>query len=891
MASIFTFDPDPPRVSSPWAAVTPPPERLPKNPYSSHSTIASQGVLDKRLGSLGCSDLTAVDYSTITRLEAEPQEGPTEYKLHLLLRRRRSFIRTSTKRHASGSLRRIEPSVSVSAGRSVSEPGLLSSTPPSTASAQSRQHRLEQLTTQMLWRLQQSCTHHTSSSTAGVLLHFPNEAQLAAPVMHQRLYPGLEESKGALYEIGVADDGELVGLAQDEMEESLNNLRVMAASLGCRVEVQRMVSVGDCEWIENGATKPQTKKSRLLVAEALVYPEQHLVDQQGSTNRMDGALLSSAKPDTFHHPIQLRVSLTGATMSGKSTLLGTLSTGTLDNGRGKSRLSLLKHRHEIESGITSSITQELIGYHDIVDSEGNRTSSQVINYGSSDVSSWTDMHAAAESSAAGRLVFFIDSAGHPRFRRTTVRGLVGWDPHYTLLCIPADNTEDSPGTIRASLTTKEISGESAVDLNLSHEQLQLCLALELPLLVVITKYDLATKVGLKGVLSKVLTALKEAGRSGHILTDPSTSIPEALLDTISPKHLHQAGRMAQAFEAAPLSVVPIVLTSAVKGTGLENLHALLRELPVPARQSLPASGPKVLFHIEDWYSKPAQKLRSGEPTIVGGHMRYGSLSIGDELVLGPYPADTGSDDNDPGNGRSGYIPVPTSRSFPDALHKWTATSAPLSRSGSSLLFEWCHVRVVSLRNLRLPVHTLYAGQVGTIGTVPLGPSPAMNRIRKGMVLADGNVKTHKVIFVRFEGVQAQAANGLSIGSAVVIFVASVRVTSKVVSVTMVSEQSSTTGCNSTENDGSDVGEGFGFGFEFEGDSANGSSEDRKRGNAMTSATVAAFQFMASREFVEEGAKVLVMPGGGPGLVSSTERGAKRVAGLEGFVGRVVDSEL
>lgn len=61
---------------------------------------------------------------------------------------------------------------------------------------------------------------------------------------------------------------------------------------------------------------------------------------------------------------QLRITLTGPTTSGKSSLLGTLSTATLDNGRGKSRLSLLKHRHEIESGVTSSVAQELIGYKD-----------------------------------------------------------------------------------------------------------------------------------------------------------------------------------------------------------------------------------------------------------------------------------------------------------------------------------------------------------------------------------------------------------------------------------------------------------------------------------------------------------------------------------------------
>jgi GTPase len=254
--------------------------------------------------------------------------------------------------------------------------------------------------------------------------------------MPQRLLPGLEESKGALYEIGVADDGTIVGLAEDEMEESLNNLRAMAASLGCRVEVLRRVPVGECEWVEDSGTSHQSvQRSRLLVAEALVRPDQHLIDhtkkaqQNACTMRLDSvggdsalAGLTNAVQTTTE---QLRVSVTGATMSGKSSLLGTLSTATLDNGRGKSRLSLLKHRHEIASGMTSSVTQELIGYRDVVDHE-TTAATQVISYGSGDVSSWIDIHAAVEIAENGRIVFLSDSAGHPRFRRTTVRGIVGW---------------------------------------------------------------------------------------------------------------------------------------------------------------------------------------------------------------------------------------------------------------------------------------------------------------------------------------------------------------------------------------------------------------------------------------------------------------------------------
>lgn len=423
-------------MSSPWA--TPPAG----NGTSSPTLQQAARPIPSKLGtnsdhkSLASTQIPIIDNTTVTRLEAEPQEGPTEYKLHLLLKRRRSFTRFSTGLRASGSLRRGDGTSSIAVNRAVSESGALGNTPPPLTSIQSRQHRLEQLTTQLLWRLQQSCPYHISSSTAPLLPHLPDDAKLTTPDMPQRLLPGLEESKGALYEIGVADDGSIVGLAEDEMEESLNNLRAMAASLGCQVEVQRMLSVGECEWIEgNGTKQRKVRTSKLLAAEALVSPDQRLVDhsKQAECAAKDasvGASTGAATPalslgENQSSAEQLRVSLIGATMSGKSSLLGTLSTATLDNGRGKSRLSLLKHRHEIASGMTSSVTQELIGYRDIIEPNG-AVSTQVISYGSGDVDAWVDIHAAVEAAQEGRLVVMSDSAGHPRFRRTTVRGIVGW---------------------------------------------------------------------------------------------------------------------------------------------------------------------------------------------------------------------------------------------------------------------------------------------------------------------------------------------------------------------------------------------------------------------------------------------------------------------------------
>ena len=413
MASIFTFDPDPPRVSSPWLT----PTGSPKPSTPQPGVIPASGQLQ--------------DYG-VSKLEAEPQDGPTEYKLHLLLRPRRAYSSSSTGSQLH---------------RQASEPGLVLA-----ASNQSRQHRLEQLTTQLLWRLQQSSPYHASSTSDLVLPKLPEAAEsLETPSRPSKLLAGLEESRGALYEIGVSDDGTFVGLTKDEMDESLTNLRAMAASLGCNVEVVKMIVVGDCEWHESVTPvleKSQFAKRRsraanflpsqgeslrhhaqLWVAEALITPDLRSIKPPQPTHPsrlpfchealaevVNGDGSRKVKPEVHEATEQLRITLTGPTTSGKSSLLGTLSTATLDNGRGKSRLSLLKHRHEIVSGVTSSVAQELIGYKD----------RKVINFASGNVTSWTDIHAAAEN---GRLVFVSDSAGHPRYRRTTVRGLVGWAPH------------------------------------------------------------------------------------------------------------------------------------------------------------------------------------------------------------------------------------------------------------------------------------------------------------------------------------------------------------------------------------------------------------------------------------------------------------------------------
>lgn len=62
---------------------------------------------------------------------------------------------------------------------------------------------------------------------------------------------------------------------------------------------------------------------------------------------------------TFAHS---RVAVVGNVDAGKSTLLGVLTHGELDNGRGYARQRLFRHKHEMESGRTSSVGNDILGF-------------------------------------------------------------------------------------------------------------------------------------------------------------------------------------------------------------------------------------------------------------------------------------------------------------------------------------------------------------------------------------------------------------------------------------------------------------------------------------------------------------------------------------------------
>lgn len=208
-------------------------------------------------------------------------------------------------------------------------------------------------------------------------------------------------------QIGSSEDGSDSGLNDDELEAAIATLQSLASSLECSCVKLR-----------------DRKHQHGTVAQFLI---RRLLDQSGNS-----PLLSRRKIILilfFHffylYPkidfLEIRVAVVGNVDAGKSTLLGVLTHGELDNGRGHARQKLFRHKHEMESGRTSSVGNDILGF----DCEGN-----VVNkpeHGSLD---WVKI---CEKSS--KVITFIDLAGHERYLKTTVFGMTGHAPDFGMLMV------------------------------------------------------------------------------------------------------------------------------------------------------------------------------------------------------------------------------------------------------------------------------------------------------------------------------------------------------------------------------------------------------------------------------------------------------------------------
>ncbi|KAI8992990.1 P-loop containing nucleoside triphosphate hydrolase protein [Trametes punicea] len=297
-------------------------------------------------------------------------------------------------------------------------------------------------------------------------------------------------------------------------------------------------------------------------------------------------LLRLPPPDVSLTP-EVRCAVVGNVDSGKSTTLGVLTRGALDDGRGRARVSLFRHKHEIESGRTSSVGMEILGFgptgKPILPPTAHSNDPETIRR---EKMGWEEI-----SRQASKIISFSDLAGHERYLKTTLYGLTSGSPSCVILIV----------------------GGNAGLIGMSKEHLAIALALSVPVVVCITKIDMTPP----NILEKTVEQVSKILRSPGCRKTP-----------VFVKSRETAVAVSQLFGKERLA--PVFQLSNVTGEGLDFLRTFLNLLPASESDTEKFITDQPLeYSITEVYSVPYVG------TVVDGIINSGSIKSGDAVLFGP----------------------------------------------------------------------------------------------------------------------------------------------------------------------------------------------------------------------------------------------------------------
>ncbi|KZT70965.1 GTP-binding protein 1, partial [Daedalea quercina L-15889] len=305
------------------------------------------------------------------------------------------------------------------------------------------------------------------------------------------------------------------------------------------------------------------------------------------TDHPRATLLLRLPPEDVSVTPEVRCAVVGNVDSGKSTTLGVLTRGALDDGRGRARVSLFRHKHEVESGRTSSVGMEILGFGPsgapILPSTAHLNDADVIRR---EKMGWEEI-----SAKAAKIVSFIDLAGHERYLKTTLYGLTSGAPSCVILIV----------------------GGNAGLIGMSKEHLAIALALSVPVVVCVTKIDMTPP----NVLAKTIEQVTKIMQS-----------PGCRKTTVFVQSTETAVELSQVFAAERLC--PVFQLSNVTGAGLDHLRTFLNLLPASERDTEKFAADQPLeYSVTEIWSVPYVG------TVVDGILNSGTIKTGDSVLIGP----------------------------------------------------------------------------------------------------------------------------------------------------------------------------------------------------------------------------------------------------------------
>lgn len=325
-------------------------------------------------------------------------------------------------------------------------------------------------------------------------------------------------------------------------------------------------------------------------------------------------------PSTLSYKITATgIAIAGSVDSGKSSLVGVLTTGILDDGNGSARKGVAKYQHEIDAGKTSAISTR--AFH-VSDTEA---------------------------------ITLIDLCGHEGYFKTTTFGASGHFPDYAFLIVSA----------RAGV------------LPMTQQHLRLLLSLNIPIIIIVTHIDSTPDHIYKNACDSIKAIFKSLSGKGSIakvefVNDIShqnvndISQDEINLTEIKQKAVSTLLKSISDITDGKQTIYPVVSISNKTGFFIDVVKSVLQQIRprhfwVPGTteavaqnkfvnlfraalekhnaknilqpyKQMDKTGPNAcgVFYIDSCYNPPGIGL------VVAGINRNKSVKSGDTMLIGPF---------------------------------------------------------------------------------------------------------------------------------------------------------------------------------------------------------------------------------------------------------------
>ena len=371
----------------------------------------------------------------------------------------------------------------------------------------------------------------------------------------------------AIYYIGIDDDGQTYGLTQEQLTTSLEYLNSMAKEANAVVSESEQMIAKSVDVMNTNDEMIDIRNSDAPLFYAKVVLK---VRTEGSAVERE----------------DIRIGVCGNVDAGKSTCIGVLTSGELDNGRGSARTCTQIHRHEIETGRTSTVSHHTIGFKD---------NGAIVNY-----DRFVSNNLAEITKNSTKLITLCDLAGHEKYLRTMIYGIASSALDYSFVLVNA----------KGGIT------------HMTQHHLTISAMMNIPVIILMTKIDNCPHNKYTETLQDIrkLVGKSDICKKVHVVNTLASS------DELS--KLPDSTLLIEFLKVDRQRVIPVIPVSFVDGTSIDLLKESLHNLP-KRRRHLERVDAKLEFIIDRTYQVPGIGL------VIHGFVNQGTVRTNQVINIGP----------------------------------------------------------------------------------------------------------------------------------------------------------------------------------------------------------------------------------------------------------------